>query len=110
MSKTSSQPGAGKRAHVRRLADGTLKTYYYDRKPDPAAAKEHYATGTLGALISAYRRSPEWAHLRPSTRTTYGIYMKVVEGLGHAKAAEIKRHYVASTPSRICLLSRVGFA
>lgn len=90
MSKTSSPPGAGKRAHVRKLADGTLKTYYYDRKP-AAVATSHYASDSVGALILAYRRSPEWNKLKPSTRTTYGIYLRVVEQLGHTKAAGVKR-------------------
>lgn len=90
LSKPSSQPGAGKRAHVRKLADGTTKTYYYDRKP--AAPAERYAAGTVGALVLAYKRSPEWEGLRQSTRTTYSIYLRDVELLAVARADGVKRH------------------
>lgn len=71
------------------MADGTLKTYYYDRKPPP---KERHAAGTVGALVLAYKRSPEWDGLKPSTRTTYSIYLRDVEHLADATASGVKRH------------------
>lgn len=92
MSRTSSPP-AGKRAHKRTLADGTVKIYLYDRKPaapvEGAAAR--YAPDTMGALIIAYRRSPEWDRLAPATRSNYLIYHREVERLGHMRVADVTR-------------------
>ena len=63
----SSDPAAGVKVVRKRLADGTVKVYTYAR----AAKKKGPApeTGdTLGALLTAYQRSPEWEALSPRTR------------------------------------------
>ncbi len=90
MSKTSSPPRAGRRAHVRKLADGTLKTYYYERKPG-SVGRGHYAADSVGALVLSYKRGPEWNRLRPASRATYTIYLREVERLGHMRVGDVKR-------------------
>jgi integrase len=63
----SSDPAAGVKVVRKRLADGTIKTYTYARsagkKPTVPAAAD-----TLGALLTAYQRSPEWDALSPRTK------------------------------------------
>lgn len=54
----------GFRAVKKRLADGTTKTYYYPRKGG-AEPPEKYEAETVGALLIAYQRSPEWLAKKP---------------------------------------------
>lgn len=58
----------------RKLADGTIKEYRYSRAKEPPQSAE-----SLGALITAYRSSPEWTGLKPITRKNYGTYIGVWE-------------------------------
>lgn len=85
-----SKPKAG-RVVRRKLADGTIKEYRYaaykPKRPKTAA-------DSLDALIRAYRRSPEWAALKPHTQTTYAIYLRPLEDVGHLQVREIKRREV----------------
>lgn len=76
------------------LADGTRKTYYYERhtktrlrgKPGTAEFMESYLeaiktlpkSGEFARLISAYQESPEYAKLAPKTRHDYGNYIDLI--------------------------------
>lgn len=63
---------SGHKVVRRRLADGTIKEYRYARAREPEAPK----SGTLGALITAYRSSPEWRAKAPATQEQYRIYLR----------------------------------
>jgi integrase len=88
---------------TKRLADGTLRRYYYawrggpmlksdDGKPlapaDPvfhaAYAKAHAdrkkpAAGTLFSLVATFRNSTEFDHLSEKTKSDYRRYLKLIE-------------------------------
>jgi integrase len=70
------------------LADGTTKTYRYG--PHRAAGPK-LGTDSIDALIRAYRRSPEWAALKPHTREVYNIYLRPLEDSGALPAKQFDR-------------------
>jgi integrase len=72
----------------KRLADGTIREYRYDKNP---VRSPRFAPDSLDALLQAYRRSPEWAALANSTRATYTVYLRVLDRLGNQKVREIRR-------------------
>lgn len=49
---------------------------------------------TVGALILAYKASPEWLRLAPATRANYSVYLKVLEADPHTHVADITRRDV----------------
>ncbi len=55
----------------RRLADGTEREYRYSKTPQRAP---RLAPDSLGALIAAYRLSPEWIGLAPATHKNRTYY------------------------------------
>ncbi len=74
----------------RKLADGTIKEYRYER--GRGAAEPEIKAGSVAALIQAYKRSPEWADLRHATHKNYGYYLSDLEAeLGHVPAASVNR-------------------
>ena len=73
----------------KRLADGTIKEYRYPRRA--AARAPRIAAGTLDALLAAYRRSPEWAALRPASRATYATYLRIFDHRGDMAVTEVTR-------------------
>lgn len=83
---------AGEYTVKRKLADGTFREYRYNRARKPAQAAD-----TIGALITAYRSSPEWTGLKPLTRRNYTTYLKVIEAnrpLLDCRLADLKRRQV----------------
>ena len=72
----------------RRLSDGSIKEYRYDKKPNPTS---RIAPNTVGALIQAYRRSPEWFALTDKSRKHYGYYIRDLEELAHMPLIAVRR-------------------
>lgn len=77
---------AKRRTVKRTLADGTVKTYRYG----PAKARAPTAE-SLNAMIRAYRRSPGYLALKPSSRYRYDLYLRPLEEIGHVPAAKVTR-------------------
>lgn len=73
----------------KRLADGTIREYRYSRAAIPAPPRQH--ADSLDALLLAYRAGPEWNALSPHTRTSYNIYLRVLEKIGGVRVADLKR-------------------
>lgn len=71
----------------RQLADGTVREYRYAR----GVPRRKRAADTLGALIEAYQRSPEWLGLKASTRTNYTIYLRPLDRVKHVAVHAITR-------------------
>lgn len=88
-SRRKSSPAAVKVVR-RRLADGTIKEYAYPKAGRRPKAPR-YAAESMDALLAAYRRSPEFAGLAKTTRATYAIYLRDLDGLGDVRAAELRR-------------------
>jgi integrase len=59
----------------RRLADGSIREYRYER----GGRREPTSATSLGALLTAYRSSPEWSGLKPITQRHYRVYHAVLE-------------------------------
>lgn len=74
----------------KRLADGSIREYRYARGP---VEPEQPDAGSLHALITAYRGSPEWRDKAKQTRAVYNVYLRPWEDdrLSRAQVASIKR-------------------
>ncbi len=91
----------------RRLADGTIKEYRYERK---AAPPTRQAADSVGALLVAYRQSPEYTRLRDSTKRTYGYYLRHLEDYAAVPAASMKRRDLLDARDAIAGASGHGAA
>lgn len=90
MSKRSPKGRQAGRVVRKRLADGTYREYHYGAwRPQEPTPRE--APGTLGALLSAYRRSPAWKALAATTQETYTVYLRELEALAAAPAIELRK-------------------
>ncbi|KAA5603785.1 tyrosine-type recombinase/integrase [Roseospira marina] len=100
----------------KRLADGTVRTYYYHRHTrlrlpddptspefaqalkDLAPAKdspEGVAPGSFAALVEAYLGSPEFRSLAPKTQRDYRRYLDVIrESWGRNPVRKVTREHV----------------
>lgn len=91
----------------RTLSDGTVKTYFYDRKTktryleDPrtledfAPREDRVVDGSISALIIAYKKAPEYRQLAQRSKTEYGRYLDGIRAVwGDEPAASIKRRHV----------------
>ncbi len=110
----------------RKLADGSVKRYYYHkvtRRPidSEPGAKDWveklaeagrqdgvHAHGTIGWLIAEYQRSPKWKSLAPTTRTNYLQGWGALERIANAKVVDVKRRHLIAIYD--ALLPRVGMA
>jgi integrase len=103
----------GVRAVRKTRADGTVAVYYYDRAtntrlPDPTDPKfrkaladaktsyrvGRYPLGTVGAVITAYRSSPEWRAKKPQTQRFNLTQMRPLEELYQLEFSTIKRAHI----------------
>lgn len=91
----------------RRLADGTVKEYRYGRETSKAS---RVAPGSVDALISAYKRSPEWAMLKATTRKNYTHYLRDLDDIGHVPAVAVRRKLVLSLRDAISITRGSGAA
>lgn len=91
----------------RRLADGTIKEYRYERKADP---QTQAGPDSLGALIVAYRQSPQFTGLRASTQKTYGYYLRHLEAYAEVAARDMKRRDLLDARDAIAAASGNGAA
>ncbi len=72
----------------RRLADGTIKEYRYAKR---VKSQSPYAPDCISALVIAYRRSPEWTGLKPSSRKNYAYYLRDIEEIGTVAVKDVRR-------------------
>lgn len=80
--------GGGRVKIVRKkLASGEVREYSYAPKPP----RQRVAPDSVGAMILAYRASPEFAALRPMTKKHKAIYLRDLEDLAGVPAAKVLR-------------------
>lgn len=100
----------GRRAQrvVRHIqADGTVKEYRYAAyKAKPRIAP----TDTIDALITQYRRSPEWETLAASTRENYGHYLGKLLPVGHVRVIDVRRRDIFALRDAIAAANGPGAA
>lgn len=89
------------------MADGTVKEYRYPRKVTHPA---RHPAGTLGAVLTAYKGSPEWLRKAAITRKTQTIYLKHLETAAHLPAVDIKRRLLLTLRDSIAAGSGPGAA
>jgi integrase len=70
----------------RRLADGSVKTYTYERHRPRA--------WTLGRVIEAYKQSAAFTRLKPTTRRQYARLLNVLAPLDAVAVADIRRRNI----------------
>jgi integrase len=114
------------KAIPRKLADGTVKRYYYhkvtrraiDSEPgakdwaEKLAAAGHQdgvcPPGSVGWLISEFRRSQKWAGLAAATRDNYARGWRPLDRVAMAPVRDIKRRHLIAIYDEI--LPRIGMA
>jgi integrase len=79
----------GVRRVRKRLADGTIKVYEYQRAPSVAAPA--VKGDTIRDLIAAYERSPEWAAMKPRTVKVKTAALRHIMPVAHLTVAGIRR-------------------
>jgi integrase len=89
----------------RRLKDGSVKTYVYDRKPKAKAP----ATNTLGWLRRIYLESPDFAALAPSSQKYYRILLNYLDGIRHMPVPEVELGHIAHIRDKLAV-DRPGMA
>jgi integrase len=92
----------------KRLADGSVKEYRYPRVRAEKVGR--YGANTLGALIVAYKRSPEWKALSPSTKAGKSLYLKPLEEVHQLDTAKLRRRQIIAIRDGIADLSGNGAA
>lgn len=88
----------------RTLADGTIKEYRYGPR---AAPIEHL----LGAVVTAWQRSPEWNALRPGTQRNYVLYLGPLhDAVKGRPITTIKRNHILAMRDEIAFKRGHGAA
>ncbi|HXI42269.1 MAG TPA: tyrosine-type recombinase/integrase [Bryobacteraceae bacterium] len=82
----------------KRLADGSIKTYEYERGGKAAAPRER---DTITMLIQAYQGSPEWRRLSAATQDRYIRYLRPLMRIGDTRAADLTRRDVTTIRNAI---------
>jgi hypothetical protein len=95
----------------KRMADGSVRTYYYDRRTGHALgtdleaalartreslSKTDLTPDTMAALIVDYKVSPQWKKLAPKTQRDYGQYLDLICSLfGDLRVRDLEPKHVA---------------
>lgn len=100
---------SSKRTVKKVLADGTVRTYEYDRKP--AAKTQRVAPDSVDFLLNAYRRSQKWQNeLAPASRKLYAIYHRDISKFGALSIKDVSRRFVLELRDAIAVRSGAGAA
>lgn len=75
----------------KRLADGTIREYRYERSQAPAPPA---AADSLAVLIQSYRNSPAWRGLAAVTQDRYSRYLRPLLPHGAFRAKDLNRRLV----------------
>jgi integrase len=80
----------------KKLADGTIRIYSYDRKKPEDSRYIGPAADSIAVLIEDYQRSPEWARLSETRKRVNVIYLRPLSKIGRYKIADLRRAGVIS--------------
>ena len=87
----------GQRVPIEGEPDSVEWLESYNRIHASFEKPNHDNTGTLGALIKAYKASPEFAQLAPRTRSDYDGLMSILDdGYGAGRVGTLQRHHAYS--------------
>jgi len=93
-----SKPKARPKIVRKRLADGTIKEYRYDRARQ---SSEAIAADSLGMMIRAYQASPEWGRLSLATKDRYTRYLRPLMPHSQFPASQLTRKLVTTIRNQI---------
>jgi integrase len=86
----------------RRLKDGSVKTYTYERRQKRAAPGQ----GSMAWLVREYLKSPDFTGLKPGSQRVYRVALRYVEPIRLKPVGDIQRvhilkirDYLASRPA-----------
>jgi integrase len=83
-----------------------MPSRYKARRP----RKPRFGGETVGSLILAYKASPEWQRLAPSTQANYKVYLKVLEADPATLVADITRRDVLAVRDAVATARGNGAA
>lgn len=72
--------------------------------------RSRFAAETVGALIVAYKASPEWTRLSEATRATYATYLKILEADPHTGVRDITRRDILAVRDAVASTRGKGAA
>jgi integrase len=102
LSRKSSKAG---RVVRRTLADGSVRTYRYAPYRAPKKSGD-----SLGELIAAWERSPEWAELRQSTRDFYTRSIRPLSRMDKVPVGKIDRRTITDIRNALAQARGTGTA
>lgn len=88
------------------MADGTVREYRYGATMRPS----RFEAGSMGDLLTAYRRSVDWLTLSPSTQSNRNFYLRYLEEYAAMPAEAIERQHLAAVADAIHIKSGPGAA
>jgi integrase len=80
------------------------------RSSKKAGRRPRFAAESVGALIVAYKLSPEWARLAAATRATYATYLRILEADPNTDVAAIKRRDILAVRDAVASTRGTGAA
>lgn len=83
----------------RRLANGEIKIYEYERKK----ATPTWAADSVTGLIESYRRTPTWQRYAANTKASYEVAFRIHERAGHTLVRNVKRSDILETHNGIAI-------
>jgi integrase len=76
------------------LADGSVKEYRYPPRKGPVAKTGRWIPNSIGALLAAYRMSPEYRALAPATHDSYKRPIEIWQRLSDNPVSSITRRQI----------------
>ena len=108
MPLTKKRRTPGQQVVRKKLADGSIREYCYPRSRSAHASRN--APGSIGALVEAYKRSPEWNALGPRTANEKRRYLRPIEDLGSAPVTSLRRRHILEIRDTIAAVRGHGAA
>lgn len=81
----------------RRLKDGSVKTYTYERRKKKAAP----GPNTMAWLVREYLKSPDFTQLKPGSQKIYRHVLRYVEPIRFKPIGEVKRAHIIKIRDRL---------
>ncbi len=94
----------------KRLADGSIKVYSYDRQKAPDSKYLGPGADSIAVLIEEYQRSPEWDRLSEQRKRVSTIYLRHLSKIGRYRISDLRRAGVISIRNDIHATGRPGAA
>jgi hypothetical protein len=98
-SSKKTKPKRAERVVRKTLADGSIREYRYPAHV-PSTRPKHKSR-TLGALIDAWQRSPEWIRLAKNTQRSRIHYLRPLAGMLQKPLDQVERRHIIAIRNEI---------